>query len=45
MADRRVLNPKAGRALDRLKYEVASELGLWESIRQIWNKDAYCHER
>lgn len=34
MADRRVLNPKAGRALDRLKYEVANELGLDDDIQQ-----------
>jgi hypothetical protein len=34
MADRRVLNPKAGRALDRLKYEVATELGLDDDIQQ-----------
>lgn len=34
MTDRRVLNPKAGRGLDRLKYEVASELGLDDDIQQ-----------
>ncbi|GAX89210.1 alpha/beta-type small acid-soluble spore protein [Effusibacillus lacus] len=30
---RRILNPNAGRALDRLKYEVASELGLDDDIQ------------
>ncbi|WP_018132367.1 alpha/beta-type small acid-soluble spore protein [Effusibacillus pohliae] len=34
MANRRVLNPKAGRALDHLKYEVASELGLDDDIQE-----------
>lgn len=34
MADRRVLNPKAGRSLDHLKYEVATELGLDDDIQQ-----------
>lgn len=34
MANREILNPKAGRALDRLKYEVASELGLDDDIRE-----------
>lgn len=34
MANRRVLNPKAGRAMDRLKYEVANDLGLDDDIQE-----------
>jgi hypothetical protein len=33
MANRKVLNPKASHALDHLKYEVATELGLDDDIR------------
>ncbi|PSR32514.1 MAG: spore protein alpha/beta [Sulfobacillus benefaciens] len=33
-SDRRPLLPKAERALDRLKYEVAADLGLDDDIEQ-----------
>jgi hypothetical protein len=33
MANRRVLNPRASRSLERLKYEVAADLGLDDDIK------------